>query len=449
MHKRMISEANAINEGLARARVWAGVQVGNARSFYETPAFTAYRLIMPLPDQIPPDMKGVRPATVATVTQALPDIEGALCRARGDNRLSVRFDHRAGMIEVPNPSVIPIHVTDKILAGLNPGEAVIGNSFSMGKQFPVRWYLDTQHAHLLIAGQSGSGKTEAVKTILATLTYATSPDNLRLVLIDRKRTGLQRFANLPHTMAFTSSADDAPKLIEWIRQETERRVQDGWEGQPHIILVIDELAELGFSGDKDIFETTLASAITRGRELGVHIFGSAQNPSKGLLTGTVRQQFSTKIIGRVEDADVAYDLIGRKRTGAETLPGKGSMLFLQGGEQPIRIQVRLVDDTLIGRAIERWKDSPAPKIELVEVAKPTGKPKKERTRKVEEDAPLCWDLYDEWVEVGVNQAPKIKYGGKAEFIRRLDSSYTGGDMPKYIDSLVAYMSENVHKRGDL
>lgn len=426
--------------------LWVRRILGRVVQAIPTPAYTIYRL-----DRLPRPSKGeYRIANVSTVSGALRDIQGQLSRLPWhDGGLRVRFDQNGFALEVPT-RIKPIRVTDQILAKLRPHRAALGKSYSAhGKR--RHWFdlSDETNAHLLIAGSTGSGKSQLLRAVVSTLAYATSPDDLHFVMVDLKNRGLAPFRLLPHVRHWTSDAAEAGRLIGWLRAELERRKDGGSPAPtPRIVLVIDELAELVFAGQDNLFSEAFPSIATRGRELGIHIIAAAQNPSKDIVGPQMRTQFTTKVIGHLEDGRVASHITGRVTSGAEALPGKGSMLLIQGGAEPIRIQSYLLDnvDLLVGRSVEHWQGRQAPPIDLA-LQPLYDAPAKGRN--MQDDLERAWPVFDRYARWDVGQPePALKHGGKKAIIQAVfgEGADTGGYNDKYAGELISYMKDNYHAR---
>ncbi|MBR2910252.1 MAG: DNA translocase FtsK 4TM domain-containing protein [Lentisphaeria bacterium] len=234
--------------------------------------------------------------------------------------------------------------------------------------------------HLLIAGSTGSGKSVCMNTLIMSLLFKFSPDELRLIMVDPKRVEFEDYRKLPHLITpVINDAKKVPIALRWAVTEMENRykilaragvkklaefnalskngeVLRDSEGQiiednygtpitkmPILIVIIDELAELRMQDSWKDSETYIARIAQLGRAAGVHIVVATQRPSTNIITGVIKANLPTRIAFRVlqlVDSRVILDL-----PGAENLLGLGDMLALLPGAFGLeRIQGALVDD---------------------------------------------------------------------------------------------------------
>lgn len=193
-------------------------------------------------------------------------------------------------------------------------------------------------AHVLVSGTTGSGKTAVMRTLLLSLAMHNHPGQLRMVLIDPKGRGLAPLAGLPHlwqNRGVVQSVDAAVTTLEMLIEEMAQR-DAARRSLPHIVIGIDELADLIVEGGKRVGDA-LTRLTQRGREAGLHIVAATQKPAATLMGGLVKANFPVRLVGSVvspEDAKVAAGLSG---TGAERLLGRGDFLLITKG-QIIRFQ---------------------------------------------------------------------------------------------------------------
>ena len=201
-------------------------------------------------------------------------------------------------------------------------------------------------AHVLIAGTTGSGKTELLRTILASLARRNHAGRLQMILIDPKGGPLRAFARLPHTAAMAVSGDEAAAALAWAVGVMERR-QRGTA--PRYIIAIDELADLLMTGGRPVADA-LTRLTQRGREAGIHVIAATQRPAAALVGGMVKANFPVRLVASVtspEDAKVAAGIGG---TGAERLLGRGDFLLVAEG-QVIRFQAAYADDAALAAIV--------------------------------------------------------------------------------------------------
>jgi S-DNA-T family DNA segregation ATPase FtsK/SpoIIIE len=231
--------------------------------------------------------------------------------------------------------------------------------------------------HLLIAGTTGSGKSVCITSITASLAFNNSPDQLRMVMIDPKIVELVRFNGLPHLIGtveteleriagvlrwVTREMDNRYRLLEHYRvrdidryNATQRRRRKP-ELMPRLVVMIDELADLMMMVP-DQTEQTIVRLAQMARATGIHLVVATQRPSTDVVTGLIKANFPARISFAVAssiDSRVILD-----SAGAETLLGRGDMLFLSPeAASPIRLQGAYVSDLEIERLINYWKGSP-------------------------------------------------------------------------------------------
>lgn len=279
-------------------------------------------------------------------------------------------------IEVPNSrtSVVrlrPILETEAFYKVASPLAIALGRDVS-GQ--PLVADL-ARMPHLLVAGATGSGKSVCITSIAACLAMNNAPEDLRLVMIDSKMVELLRFNGLPHLYGKVET--DIQRILgvlRWVVVEMERRYRllegahardlnsynrklarrkDGVTPLPRIVVIIDELADLMMSAP-DVTEHNLVRLAQMARATGIHLVVATQRPSTDVVTGLIKANFPARIsfaMASGVDSRVILDT-----TGAETLLGRGDMLFLNPEVgNPIRAQGVMVTDQEIERLISHWQ----------------------------------------------------------------------------------------------
>jgi S-DNA-T family DNA segregation ATPase FtsK/SpoIIIE len=246
--------------------------------------------------------------------------------------------------------------------------------------------------HALIAGTTGSGKSGSVNAILSSILLHASPNEVRLVLVDPKRVELNHYENVPHllTPVVTSPRLAANVLANLIAEMESRygvmeeararnlaelnkaRVAAGEPPLPHILCVIDELADLMMVAPAEV-EDAIIRLAQKSRAVGIHLLLATQRPSTDIITGTIKVNIPARIAFAVSsqvDSRVILD-----QGGAETLLGQGDMLFRPAGTGKLqRIQGAFVSEAEIAQITEHWADQGEPEFaeELLEAVQPTG-----------------------------------------------------------------------------
>ncbi len=281
-------------------------------------------------------------------------------------------------IEVPNSTASLVYLKEVLLSSDFQG-AKSKLTLALGKDtagVPVVCDL-AKMPHMLIAGTTGSGKTVCVNSIILSMLYNASPDELKFILVDPKMVEMAMFNRLPHLICpVITNVKKASGALNWLVNEMESRYkllakvasrniaifnQKAKEGKfrddadvpdslPYIVLVIDELADLMAVASNEI-----ESAITRlaqlSRAVGIHIILATQRPSVDVITGVIKANFPARISFKVAskvDSRTVLDM-----NGADKLLGKGDMLFMEPSiSKPIRAQSSLVADNEIERVID-------------------------------------------------------------------------------------------------
>jgi len=236
--------------------------------------------------------------------------------------------------------------------------------------------------HLLIAGTTGSGKSVCITALTTCLVMNNTPEELKLAMIDPKRVELMRFNGLPHLMGkveteidrilgvlrwATTEMDYRYKLLEKARARNIDSYNKKVERQnkpklPKIVILIDELADLMISAP-DQTEHAVIRLAQKARAIGIHLILATQRPSTDVVTGLIKANFPTRISFTVAssiDSRVILDT-----GGAETLLGKGDMLFLHPEiGLPLRAQGVIVNDKELNQVIRWWKKHEKEKEEV-------------------------------------------------------------------------------------
>lgn len=213
--------------------------------------------------------------------------------------------------------------------------------------------------HLLVAGQTGSGKSVMINDILTSMLYRNSPSDLKLILVDPKQVELAPYNDLPHLL--TPVINDPEKCIsalKWAVAEMERRLRTmaevskrniaeynelkQEEGMPYIVIVIDELADLMMMAARDV-EALIVRLAQKARAAGIHLVLATQRPSVDVITGLIKANVPARIAFTVASQVDSRTIIDQ--VGAEKLLGRGDMLFLTSDmPKPKRVQAAFISD---------------------------------------------------------------------------------------------------------
>lgn len=261
-------------------------------------------------------------------------------------------------IEIPNPSMSVVPFSDIVnsrefveIDSPTPiclGKDIIGNPMVVGLE---------KMPHLLIAGATGTGKSVALNAMITSILYKSSPDRVKFIMIDPKRIELSLFNEIPHLITpVITDMKKANIALQWVVREMERRYEmlarlqvrnieqynhsirhkdlsaygddNEFESFPYIVVIIDELADLMMTASKDI-EFSLTRIAQMARAAGIHLILATQRPSVDVLTGIIKANFPTRISFQVSSKTDSRTIIDAN--GAETLLGRGDMLFVPPG----------------------------------------------------------------------------------------------------------------------
>ena len=233
--------------------------------------------------------------------------------------------------------------------------------------------------HLLIAGSTGAGKSIFINTLILSLLFRYSPDELKLILIDPKQVELSFFSKLPHLLSpILKNPEKVPASLGWAVYEMNKRysqlekmgvkklveynlVVEQEKRLPFIVIIIDELADLMMSVGKNI-EPMIAQIAQKARAVGIHLILATQRPSTDVLTGTIKNNFPTRIAFKVTSYTDSMTILNQK--GAEKLLGKGDLLFLKN--DCMRVQASLIENDEVRRVVDFCAEQAAPSFISIE-----------------------------------------------------------------------------------
>lgn len=267
---------------------------------------------------------------------------------------------RAVGIEVPNvkPATVTIH---SLLASSVWHELKSPLAFAIGKGVagsPVVADLEKM-PHLLIAGQTGSGKSVMINTFLTSLLYRNSPSDLKLILVDPKQVEMTLYKDIPHLLApVITEPEKCISALKWAVAEMERRLKTfsevgkrnineynslkREEGMPYVVIVIDELADLMMMAARDV-EALVVRLAQKARAAGIHLVIATQRPSVDVITGLIKANVPARIAFTVVSQVDSRTIIDQ--AGAEKLLGSGDLLFNAAEfTRPKRVQGAFISD---------------------------------------------------------------------------------------------------------
>jgi len=253
-------------------------------------------------------------------------------------------------IEIPNEKRQIVYIRDLLSAELYRNNSskltialgldVVGN-LAMGNLAKM--------PHLLIAGATGAGKSVGINTIIASILYNATPDEVRFLMIDPKRIELSGYEGIPHLLhPVVVDPKLASRALNWAVREMERRYRvleeakvksfDSYnetaeEKLPYIVIIVDELADLMMVASKDV-EAAIARLAQMARAAGIHLILAPQRPSVDVLTGLIKANFPTRISFKVSSKIDSRTILDTG--GAEHLLGSGDMLYLAPGSSDLQ-----------------------------------------------------------------------------------------------------------------
>ncbi|MER3431153.1 MAG: cell division protein FtsK [Blastocatellia bacterium] len=312
---------------------------------------------------------------------------------------SIRIDRIPGKayvgIEVPNrirETIVLREIVDSPEFRKSPSLLTI----ALGKTIDGRIYVSdlAKMPHLLIAGATGAGKSVGVNSLVMSILFKASPDEVKFIMVDPKRLELGLYSEIPHLAApIITDPKRAASSLKWAVSEMERRYKDlaGWavrnidgynnevrrrnaEGLrdeatgepfktlPYIVIIIDELADLMMVSGREV-EESITRLAQMARAVGIHLVLATQRPSVDVITGLIKANFPARISYRVSSKVDSRTIIDCN--GAEALLGRGDMLFLPpASSQVIRIHGAFVDEKEIGRVVAMIKAQGEPEYNM-------------------------------------------------------------------------------------
>lgn len=263
-------------------------------------------------------------------------------------------------IEVPNVKSATVRISSVLNApewkNLNSSLGVVIGKDIAGT--PVVGALDKM-PHILVAGQTGSGKSVMINTLLTSLLYRNSPSDLKLILVDPKQVEMAPYADIPHLLTpVITEPEKCISALKWAVAEMERRYRTladkkkrnisdynavmKEESMPYIVIVIDELADLMMMAARDV-EALIVRIAQKARAVGIHLVLATQRPSVDVITGLIKANVPARVAFTVASQVDSRTIIDA--VGAEKLLGMGDMLFTTADmPKPKRVQGAFITD---------------------------------------------------------------------------------------------------------
>ena len=360
------------------------------------------------------EIVSVRPGPVVTMyeLEPAPGLKASRVIGLADDIARSMSALSARVSTVPGRSVIGIELPNEkremvsfreILSTRDYGDGTQKLPLALGKDIggdPVVANL-AKMPHLLIAGTTGSGKSVAINTMILSLLYKLTPQDLRLVMIDPKMLELSVYDGIPHLLSpVVTDPKKAVVALKWVVGEMEDRYRkmskmgvrniDGYNGRvadalsrgemfertvqtgfddetgepifeteeiqpvkmPYIVVIVDEMADLMMVAGKEI-EACIQRLAQMARASGIHLIMATQRPSVDVITGTIKANFPTRISFQVTSKIDSRTILGEM--GAEQLLGQGDMLYMAGGSKIIRCHGPFVSDEEVEEIVTHLK----------------------------------------------------------------------------------------------
>jgi DNA segregation ATPase FtsK/SpoIIIE, S-DNA-T family len=372
---------------------------------------------------------------VKKVTELANDLAYAL--ASTDIRILAPIPGKQAVgVEVPNAKRRMVRLGD-IYAGRPQKASPLVAWLGKGIDGNAVWTDIAKMPHVLVAGTTGSGKSACVNAILSSILMASSPNEVRLVLVDPKQVELNHYEHVPHllTPVVTSPRLAANVLSNLITEMETRygvmsqararnleelnriRRKEGEAPLPHILCVIDELADLMMVAPAEV-EDSIIRLAQKSRATGIHLVLATQRPSTDIITGTIKVNIPSRIAFAVSsqtDSRVILD-----QGGAESLLGQGDMLFRGAGTSKLaRVQGAFITEDEIARITDHWAKQGEPEFEEELLETPEGADD-EGGRGEDDFDPDSDDLLDEAIRLVV----QTETASVSMIQRRLRVGYT-------------------------
>ena len=298
-------------------------------------------------------------------------------------------------IEIPNKTVSVVHIRE-VLDSDEFRNFKSTLAFAMGKDISGKNIVFDlgRMPHVLIAGSTGSGKSVCINTLITSLIYKADPNDVKLLMVDPKVVELGVYNGIPHLLIpVVTEPRRASGALYWAVQEMLRRyslfaennVRDikgynkmitasgGENTLPHIVIIIDELADLMMVAPNEV-EDSICRLAQMARAAGMHLVIATQRPSVDVITGLIKANVPSRIAFAVSSHIDSRTILDA--SGAEKLLGRGDMLFKPvGASKPLRIQGAFIDDKEVERVVEFIKGDTEVKydediIEKIDAGKP-------------------------------------------------------------------------------
>ncbi len=342
--RRHLAEAHIVQRIFRSRSVRADLAVaddGRTLQYFVTPFAAVYRL------------KIRHEQNISGVVSLAEDIASFINVFRRENGLAPREQTATVRIDGVNQCIEISRIERDVLYPEEidwqpaPFTAMLGQSQDFQGTFPVTWNLASpDQPHALLAGTTGSGKTNQLLQIIISLTQHNGPEDLRLTIIDAKPSpDLRTVETLPHVDGVARDEENALRVIRGFHQEMARRYESFEQGVRRL-LIVEELATLTESRNKTFqveFRSKLEDISRRCREANMNLLVVTQKPNSDVLGPQLKSNLQVRLVGAVTSKTESNTAVNLKAAGAEMLPGRGAMICRIG--RTLRtFQAPIIDD---------------------------------------------------------------------------------------------------------
>ena len=357
-------------------------------------------------------------------------------------------------IEVPNRSVTPVAIRD-VIGSKAFTDSPSKVSFAVGKDIGGNCVVGNiaKLPHMLIAGTTGSGKSVCTNSLIISLLYKATPEEVRLIMVDPKMVELGVYNGIPHLLIpVVTDPKKAAGALQWAVSEMMKRYKtfsevgakdlasynnharkQGKEPMPQIVVVIDELADLMLVAAKEV-EESICRVAQMGRASGMHLIIATQRPSADVITGLMKANIPSRIAFAVSSGMESRIILDT--TGAEKLVGKGDMLYAPLGEgKPRRVQGCFISEEEVAHVVEFVKEGSAARYDeavLHEIEK-HAEEKEKGAKGVGGSEPAGMGDYDELLPAAIEVVLEVGQASVSMLQRRLKLGY--GRAARLVDQM--------------
>ncbi len=316
---------------------------------------------------------GTRVSKIAALSDDL-----ALALAATQVRIEAPIPGKAAVgIEIPNKTASTVYIREVLSSeGFRDGKSCLTSALGKDIAGNLITFDVAKMPHLLVAGTTGSGKSVCINTILMSILYKATPDDVKLILVDPKAVEMDVYNGIPHLLIpVVTNPKKAAGTLQWACTEMDRRydlmkntqvrnleayneyckTHSDYDPMPRIVVIIDELADLMMVSSKEV-EDCICRLCAKARAAGIHLIVATQRPSADVVTGLIKANIPSRIAFTVDNA--LNSRIIMDEGGAEKLLGRGDMLYKPiGANKPLRVQGCFVADSEVEAVVSYVKSN--------------------------------------------------------------------------------------------